>query len=218
MSASSSSRARTGRRAHSAWRTASPRRRGLRDAGLFHGKRRIARQHSRHDNQLLYNQTDLKAVASTGGIEHTLDFGVSISRETYDARTGNSQRAANGTVPVIPLINIANPNIVVQGPANAGRLWQQCLYRPGQLPRQRGQSQHRRELCRLSVRHDEADQAHRVQRRRALGAEHRQLSVGRHRDRRRPDLRARSRAIRPYRTRTACSPIASAWSTSRSTT
>ncbi|MET0364071.1 MAG: TonB-dependent receptor [Sphingobium sp.] len=48
-------------------------------------------------NQITYNQTDLMAVVSTGGIEHTLDFGFSLSRETYSAATGNSQRTANGT-------------------------------------------------------------------------------------------------------------------------
>ena len=70
-------------------------------------------------NQMLFNQTDVYGTLSIGGIENSFDGGISISRETYDARTGNSQRAANGTVPVIPLINIANPNIIVQGPANA---------------------------------------------------------------------------------------------------
>ncbi len=68
-------------------------------------------------NRLIYNQTDLKAVVHTGWIEHTLDFGVSLSREDYDANTGNSQRNANGVVPPIPLYDIANPNVTRPGPA-----------------------------------------------------------------------------------------------------
>ncbi|HEX7821726.1 MAG TPA: TonB-dependent receptor [Sphingobium sp.] len=65
-------------------------------------------------NRLLYNQTDLKAVVNTGFIEHTLDLGVSFSREVYNARSGNSERAADGTFAyalgaILPYNNI-NPN------------------------------------------------------------------------------------------------------------
>ncbi len=65
-------------------------------------------------NRLIYNQTDLKAVVNTGFIEHTLDLGVSLSREVYNARSGNSQRAADGTTAAslgfVPNYNIYNPN------------------------------------------------------------------------------------------------------------
>ena len=72
------------------------------------------------ENQLAYNQTDLKAVVATGGIEHTLDLGVSLSRESYNAVTGNSQRAANGTPATITPYDIFNPgaNNTYTGPVN----------------------------------------------------------------------------------------------------
>ncbi|MBO9713333.1 TonB-dependent receptor [Sphingomonas sp.] len=71
------------------------------------------------DNQLMYNQTDLRAVFDTGGIEHTLVIGASYSWEKYFLSTGNVLRNANGTAAFnySPLINMANPNEVVQGPA-----------------------------------------------------------------------------------------------------
>ncbi|HEX7858224.1 MAG TPA: TonB-dependent receptor [Sphingobium sp.] len=62
------------------------------------------------DNQLTYNQTDLKAVFKTAGLEHTLDFGLSFSRENYKLASGNSIRYADGTVYVPPLYDIYNPN------------------------------------------------------------------------------------------------------------
>lgn len=70
-------------------------------------------------NELFYSQTDLKAVVSTGGIEHTIDFGASVSRENYKAATGNSQRSANGSTPLIPLYDISNPNVARPGPTIA---------------------------------------------------------------------------------------------------
>jgi catecholate siderophore receptor len=72
------------------------------------------------DNQLAYTQTDLKAVAHTGFIEHTLDVGFSLSRENYNAASGNSQRAANGTPATITPYAIFNPaaNNVYTGPVN----------------------------------------------------------------------------------------------------
>ena len=71
-------------------------------------------------NELAYNQTDLKAVVNTGFIEHTLDFGASLSRENYKAASGNSQRAANGTAATITPYAISNPNAynVYTGPVN----------------------------------------------------------------------------------------------------
>ena len=66
----------------------------------------------------MYNQLDLRAVFSTGAIEHTLVAGASASWEKYSLSTGNVYRNANGTpaFAAFPLINIANPNEVVQGP------------------------------------------------------------------------------------------------------
>lgn len=61
-------------------------------------------------NRILYNQTDLKAVVNTGFIEHTLDIGASFSREIYNARSGNSERAADGTPATIPAYDALNPD------------------------------------------------------------------------------------------------------------
>ncbi|MET0362569.1 MAG: TonB-dependent receptor [Sphingobium sp.] len=75
-------------------------------------------------NRLFYNQTDLKAVVNTGFIEHTLDLGLSFSREIYNARSGNSERAADGTTAAslgfIPPYNIYNPDNAntYNGPVN----------------------------------------------------------------------------------------------------
>ena len=69
-------------------------------------------------NQLLFNQVDLMATVNTGGIEHTITLGGAISSEKYDLTSGNWKRNADGTTPPAePLINIANPNEVVAGPA-----------------------------------------------------------------------------------------------------
>jgi len=73
-------------------------------------------------NKVLYNQTDLKGTVNTGGIEHSFDLGGSLSRETYDLRSGNSQRNANGTTVTIPPYTTADPNLndsnVYKGPVN----------------------------------------------------------------------------------------------------
>ncbi|SFR82226.1 TonB-dependent receptor [Sphingomonas jatrophae] len=71
-------------------------------------------------NQLLFDQIDLKAVFSTGPIEHTIDLGGAATWERYDLLTGNVLRNANGSAfyTRLPLINIANPNEIVPGPAN----------------------------------------------------------------------------------------------------
>ncbi len=37
------------------------------------------------ENQLLYNQTDLRAVFNTGGLEHTAVLGVSFTKEEITA-------------------------------------------------------------------------------------------------------------------------------------
>jgi catecholate siderophore receptor len=79
-------------------------------------------------NTLAYNQTDLKAAVNTGGIEHTIDFGFSISHEKYDARTGNSIRGPQGQLPTLPLYPNLNPDAanIYTGPLN---------FLPASLPR-----------------------------------------------------------------------------------
>ncbi|MEI9851312.1 MAG: TonB-dependent receptor [Sphingomonas sp.] len=70
-------------------------------------------------NELMYNQFDLRAVFNTGAIEHTAVLGASGTWEKYTLATGNALRNANRTLvyTAYPLVNIANPNEVVPGPA-----------------------------------------------------------------------------------------------------
>lgn len=69
-------------------------------------------------NQLMYDQFDLRGVFNTGAIEHTLVAGASATWEKYNLTSGSVYRNANTTLlPAYPLINIANPNEVVPGPA-----------------------------------------------------------------------------------------------------
>jgi len=69
--------------------------------------------------ELLFNQTDLKAVVDTGGIEHTLVLGAAASWEKYGLYSGNWARNADGTTVAggVPLVNIADPNNIIPGPA-----------------------------------------------------------------------------------------------------
>ena len=70
-------------------------------------------------NELMYDQIDLRSVFNTGAIEHTLVLGGSVSWEKYTLRNGNALRNADRTLvyTAYPLVNIANPNEVVPGPA-----------------------------------------------------------------------------------------------------
>ncbi|RYG81423.1 MAG: TonB-dependent receptor, partial [Alphaproteobacteria bacterium] len=70
-------------------------------------------------SELMYNQVDLSAQFSTGAVEHSLVVGASAGWEKFFLSTGNVYRNANGTVAnaTYPLINWANPNDVVAGPA-----------------------------------------------------------------------------------------------------
>lgn len=70
-------------------------------------------------NELMYDQVDWKFAFDTGPIEHTAVVGASASWEKYTLVTGNALRNANGTLAytALPLVNIANPNDVVPGPA-----------------------------------------------------------------------------------------------------
>ncbi|RDE05624.1 TonB-dependent receptor [Sphingomonas aracearum] len=67
-------------------------------------------------NLLLFDQFDFRAVFDTGAIEHTIDLGVAATWEQFELSNGNSERAADGSTVTLPLINIADPNNVVQGP------------------------------------------------------------------------------------------------------
>ncbi len=76
------------------------------------------------ENQILYNQTDLRSVFDTAGLEHTLVLGASVSQEDYTIVTGNTLRTATGATVAQPPINLANPNTDYTGPFNfiqAGR-------------------------------------------------------------------------------------------------
>lgn len=68
-------------------------------------------------NQLMFDQLDVKAVFTTGAIEHTVDLGGAATWEKFNLSTGNVLRNANGTAAysALPLINIDNPNSIVPG-------------------------------------------------------------------------------------------------------
>jgi catecholate siderophore receptor len=68
-------------------------------------------------NQLMYDQFDLRGVFDTGGIEHTLVAGASATWEKYNLTSGSVYRNADTTLVPYPLVNIANPNEVIPGPA-----------------------------------------------------------------------------------------------------
>lgn len=70
------------------------------------------------ENQLLYNQTDLRADFATSGLGHTFVIGVSAMVEDYDLTQGNVQRNADGSVPAYPPIDISAPDGVYTGPIN----------------------------------------------------------------------------------------------------
>ncbi len=72
------------------------------------------------ENTLLYNQTDLAARFSTGSIQHSIAAGVSFLSETYELDSGNSHRNVGGALPnpVLPRMDVYNPNHVYDGPLN----------------------------------------------------------------------------------------------------
>ena len=72
------------------------------------------------ENTLLYNQTDLSARFSTGGIRHSVALGISFLSETFELDSGNSLRNPGGALPnpVLPPMDIYNPNHVYGGPVN----------------------------------------------------------------------------------------------------
>ena len=72
------------------------------------------------DTETIYNQLDFLGTVNTGGIVHTITLGASYMEENYDLSSGNSLRNAGGATPnpVLPPINIANPNPIYGGPVN----------------------------------------------------------------------------------------------------
>ncbi len=71
-------------------------------------------------NKMITNQTDLTSNFKTGGLEHTLVTGLSLSQETYDLTTGNSLRNPGGATPnpTLPSMSISNPSAIYGGPVN----------------------------------------------------------------------------------------------------
>ncbi|WP_454882931.1 TonB-dependent receptor [Sphingomonas oryzagri] len=67
------------------------------------------------DNQLMFDQLDLKSVFSTGPIEHTIDFGGAVSWEKFHLSTGNVLRNVDGSAATLPLIDFTNPNELATG-------------------------------------------------------------------------------------------------------
>ncbi|MFV3075433.1 TonB-dependent receptor [Niveispirillum fermenti] len=71
-------------------------------------------------NSMLFNQTDLKLTADTGGIRHNLTLGMAVFSEKFHLDTGNWQRNPGGATPnpTLPAMDIANPDHVYTGPLN----------------------------------------------------------------------------------------------------
>ena len=71
------------------------------------------------ENQLLYNQTDLRVVTGDeGGTRNTLVVGASFTQEDYTLVTGSLPRNADGTTPAFAPISLSNPDTVYTGPIN----------------------------------------------------------------------------------------------------
>jgi catecholate siderophore receptor len=70
------------------------------------------------ENQLLYNQTDLRSVFNTGGLEHTLVIGGALTREDYTLLAGNLLRTATGAVVPQPALSLPVPNTAYTGAVN----------------------------------------------------------------------------------------------------
>ncbi|MFD1789865.1 TonB-dependent receptor [Sphingomonas floccifaciens] len=72
------------------------------------------------ENQLLYNQTDVRMESGKrGGFHNVLNVGLSGTIEDYALRQGSLLRQANGAaITPLPLISIANPDTTWTGPVN----------------------------------------------------------------------------------------------------
>jgi catecholate siderophore receptor len=71
-------------------------------------------------NEMLINQTDFTLSFATGGIEHTLVTGFSVSRESYHRDNGNILRNPLGATPnpTLAVMSISNPDNYYTGPLN----------------------------------------------------------------------------------------------------
>jgi len=69
-------------------------------------------------NKIFTNQTDLTSHFSTGFINHTLVTGIAISREEYEAVTGNWLRTNTGATVTPPPVSISDPDSYWDGPVN----------------------------------------------------------------------------------------------------
>ena len=69
-------------------------------------------------NEIMINQTDVRAQFQTGALAHTLVVGGSFSNETYHLDTGNILRTAAGATPTLPVISLSNPDTIYAGPLN----------------------------------------------------------------------------------------------------
>ena len=71
------------------------------------------------ENQLLYNQTDLRIVSGEeGGTRNTLVIGAAYTQEDYSIETASLLRNADGTPAAQPPISISDPDTVYTGPIN----------------------------------------------------------------------------------------------------
>ena len=71
------------------------------------------------ENQLLYNQTDLRWEAgATGGFHNVLNVGVSGTIEDYRITQGSLPRTATGAAVTLPILPISNPDTNYAGPVN----------------------------------------------------------------------------------------------------
>ncbi|MET0241645.1 MAG: TonB-dependent receptor [Sphingobium sp.] len=64
-------------------------------------------------NETAYNQFDVIGTLNTGGVEHSFTLGASALWQKYRQDQGNILRNADGTIPVLPIVNFDNPNDVV---------------------------------------------------------------------------------------------------------
>ena len=71
------------------------------------------------ENQLLYNQSDLRIVSGKkGGIRNTLVAGASFTWEDYQIETASLPRLANGAAAPLPIERIVDPVTTYTGPIN----------------------------------------------------------------------------------------------------
>ncbi|WP_375271805.1 TonB-dependent receptor [Sphingomonas sp.] len=80
------------------------------------GPRGLVRE---QENQLLYNQTDLRIEAGEkGGIRNVANIGVAGTIEDYDLVQGSLTRTASGAAVPLPILPIVAPDTTYTGPVN----------------------------------------------------------------------------------------------------